>query len=95
MATKTETFSVRLTGDTKRQVDEIARRLRRSRSFVIQEAVESYVRDRERYLGELDAALASVEAQGGHSADSVFRWIRSWGTDHELPIPDPDVPPLK
>jgi predicted transcriptional regulator len=95
MPAKTETFSVRLPEETKRQVDEIARRLRRSRSFIVQEAVENYVRDRVRYLSELDAALASAEKEGAHSAESVFRWMRSWGTDHELPMPDPDVPPLK
>ena len=95
MPTKAETFSVRLSAETKRQVDDVARRLRRSRSFVVKEAVESYVRDRARYLDELDAALASVETEGGHSGESIFRWMRSWGTDHESPIPDPDVPPLK
>lgn len=95
MATKADTFSVRLPEETRHQVDEIARRLRRSRSFIVKEAVEQYVRDQARYLGELDAALASVETEGGHSSESVFRWLRSWGTENELPPPEPDVPPLK
>ena len=95
MGAKAETFSVRLPEETRRQVDDIARQLRRSRSFVVKEAVDSYVRDRARYLAELDAAIASVETKGGHSADSIFRWMRSWGTDQELPSPDPDIPPLE
>ena len=95
MPAKADTFSVRLPEETKHQVDEIARRLRRSRSFIVKEAIEQYVRDQNRYLGELDAALASVATEGGHSADSVFGWMRSWGTDSELPAPKPDVAPVK
>ncbi|HMN71609.1 MAG TPA: ribbon-helix-helix protein, CopG family [Rhodoblastus sp.] len=95
MPAKADTFSVRLPEETRQKVDEIAHRLRRSRSFIVKEAVEQYVRDQGRYLGELDAAFASIETEGGHSADSVFRWMRSWGTDGELPAPEIDVPPLK
>ncbi|MCB1534648.1 MAG: ribbon-helix-helix protein, CopG family [Rhodoblastus sp.] len=95
MPAKADTFSVRLPEETRHRVDEIARRLRRSRSFIVKEAVEQYVRDHARYLDELDAALASVETEGGHSSESIFRWMRSWGSETELPPPEPDVAPLK
>jgi predicted transcriptional regulator len=93
MPSRAETFSVRLTDDVKNQVDEIARVTRRSRSFVIKEAVESYVRERAAYVAELDAAVASAETGVGHSSDQIFGWMRSWGRDDEQLSPSPDIRP--
>jgi predicted transcriptional regulator len=95
MAAKAETFSVRLSEDIRRQVDQLARLTKRSRSFIVQEAVESYVRDHAAYLGELDAAVASAESGVGHSGEQIFTWMRSWGSARELPAPEPDIIPVK
>ena len=95
MPAKAETFSVRLAEDTKRQVDEYARLTKRSRSFVVNEAIETYMRDRIAYLRELDAAVVEAESGMGHSSDQIFRWMNSWGADDELPPPFPDIHPGK
>jgi predicted transcriptional regulator len=34
-----------------------------------------------------DEAMAEYEATGGISYEAVMAWIRSWGTDAELPRP--------
>jgi predicted transcriptional regulator len=43
---KTHTFSIRLPQDIRFQVDHLAKVTKRSRSFIIKEAVQNYMRDR-------------------------------------------------
>ena len=50
MPTTAETFSVRLPDGLKAEVESLARQYKRSRSFIIKEAVEAYVEDRREYL---------------------------------------------
>jgi predicted transcriptional regulator len=95
MPSKAETFSVRLPDETKRQVDQLARLTNRSRSYIVKEAVEEYVRVRGAYLKELDEAVARAEAGIGHSGEQIFAWMKSWGTANELPSPIPNIRPKK
>lgn len=95
MPAKAETFSVRLPDGVRHQVDEIARVSKRSRSFIIKEAVELYVRDRAEYARELDEAVKSAESGIGHSAEQVFGWMDSWAAGDKRPLPSPDVYPNK
>ena len=68
---------------------------KRSRSFIINEAVEAYLKDRIRYLVELNEAVADAQSGYGHSSDRIHTWIKSWGTENELPAPEPDIMPSK
>lgn len=95
MPTKAQTFSIRLPDDVKEQVDELAKITKRSRSFIVKEAVETYVRDRAAYIKELDEAVTSAESGYGHSFEQVSKWMKSWGTENELPSPEPDIRPAK
>ena len=95
MPTKAETFSVRLPDGVRSQVDEIARVTKRSRSFIINEAVALYVRDRAEYARELDEAVKSAKSGVGHSAGQVFAWMDSWAAGDKRPLPSPDVFPQK
>ena len=95
MSDVTETFSIRLPDDVKRQVDQFAKLTKRSRSFVIREAVETYMRDRTTYLEELEQAVTSAKSGVGHSGESIFTWMKSWGTAEELPSPRPDILPKR
>lgn len=79
--------SVRLTEDNARQVDLLSKLTRRSRSFVINEALEAYMKGRLAYIQELQAALASLETEPTYEADDVFSWMQSWDTENELPSP--------
>lgn len=92
MPSSAETFSVRLPDATRKNVDKLAAMTKRSRSFIVVEAVEAYVKDRMAYIGELDAAVLSAETGPAHSGEQIFKWMRSWGTDNELPSPGPDIP---
>ena len=94
MPSKAETFSVRLPDEVKSQLDDLAALTKRSRSFLVQEAVTSYVNDRAAYLRDIDQALASAASGVGHSGAQIFDWMESWGTDDELPSPSPDIKPV-
>ena len=95
MPSKTETFSVRLPDDLRQKVDDLAVATKRSRSFVIKEAVENYVLDYERYVRDLEEAMEDAKSGYGHSHEQIMRWVRSWGTKDELPPPEPDIVPDK
>jgi len=85
--------SVRLEDKNRENVDRFAKMTKRSRSFIINEAVEVYLKDRVEYLTELDEAVADAQSGYGHSSEQIHRWMRSWGTDNELPAPEPDISP--
>jgi predicted transcriptional regulator len=91
MAARTDTFSVRLPEDVKHQVEELARLTNRSSSFIIEEAISTYMRDHADYIRELDDAVKSAESGVGHSSEQIFNWMRSWGTNEERPSPSPDI----
>jgi predicted transcriptional regulator len=84
-------FSLRLDADLKEAVDEEAKREDRSASYVIQQATREYIERKERFrvmVAELEA-----EADKGEfiSSEKMRAWVASWGTDNELPSPEPDV----
>jgi predicted transcriptional regulator len=91
MPSKAETFSVRLPNEVKHQVDELARLTKRSRSFIVKEAVDCYMNNCAINAQELEEALKSAESSVGHSSEQTFAWMKSWGTENELPSPDPDI----
>jgi predicted transcriptional regulator len=95
MPAKADTFSVRLPDNVKTQVEELARLTKRSRSFIINEAVSTYMQDRADYIRDLNEAVKSAESGVGHSSEQIFGWMRSWGTANELPSPAPDILPRK
>ncbi len=87
------TFSVRLPEELRREVDEFAKATKRSRSFVVKEAVEAYMDDRRAYLEAIDEAIKEADKGVFISGEAVDRWLASWGTDNPLPMPEPDIFP--
>ena len=85
--------SVRLDDQNKANVDRLAKMTKRSRSFIINEAVEAYLKDRIQYLNELNEAVADAQSNYGHSSEQIHTWMKSWGTENELPEPTPDITP--
>ena len=95
MPARAENLSVRLNAEVREQVDELARITRRSRSFIINEAVETYVRDQGEFVREVQAAVKSAQSGIGHSKEQVFSWLDSLAGGKKLPIPAPDIFPDK
>jgi predicted transcriptional regulator len=82
--------SVRLTDELQAQLEETAQRLRRSKGWIISEALNEFIAKEERALARLERtqnALDQVEAGQVVDGDEVMAWITSWGTDKESKPP--------
>ena len=91
MATS-ETFSVRLSPKTKRELEEYARATKRSSAFIVKEAVEAHLAERRAYLAAIDEAIREADESGEFiSWEATRKWMHSWGTPDELPPPEPDI----
>jgi len=82
-----ETLSVRIDAQTKKRLDALSKRSRRSRSFLAAEAIAAYVESEEWQLGELQAGIAELDAGEGVSHEKVSKWLNSWGKRGETKAP--------
>ena len=57
----TTTLSVRLNTDTKKQLEALARRARRSKSFLAAEAIAAFIEAESWQLDEIQAGLAELD----------------------------------
>ena len=83
----TETLSIRIGAETKKRLDALAKRSRRSKSFLAAEAIGAYVEAEEWQLGEIQAGLAELEQGNSVSHDNVAKWLKSWGRASESKAP--------
>ena len=58
---------------------------------LVTEALQRLIRAQEEKQRIIDEALAEAEKGRFISAEAMHRWMASWGTDDELPPPEPDV----
>ena len=93
MADSSGTFSVRLPDGLRREVDDFAKATKRSRSFVVKEAVAAYMAEQRAYLTAIEEGEREADLGIFVSGEAVERWLLSWGTDNELPRPEPDIFP--
>ena len=89
----TQPVSIQLEDQNKAYIDLFAKMTKRSRSVVINEAVSAYLKDHIQYLDQLNDAVAEAESGYGHSSEQMHAWMKSWGTENELPVPTPDMTP--
>ena len=83
----TETLSIRIDAETKQRLDALARRSRRSKSFLAAEAITAYVQSEEWQLGEIQRGLSDLESGHDVAHDKVSEWMRSWGKRTEKKAP--------
>lgn len=76
-------MTVRFSEQTRDNVARFAKLTKRSKSYVINEAVEQYLGDKIAYLQDLNEAITSIDTQPTAPAEEVFSWMRTWGTDEE------------
>lgn len=82
--------SVRMPDELMQKLEKIAEKLRRSKGWVINDAVENYIEQTERQarmLEETQEALADVKAGRIVDGDAVMEWLDSWGTEEERTPP--------
>ena len=82
-----ETLSIRIDAETKKRLDTLSKRSRRSKSFLAAEAIATYVESQEWQLSELQAGMAELESGDQVSHEKVSRWLKSWGKRGETKAP--------
>lgn len=85
--------TVRLTEDTQRGLSLLAKLTHRSKSHIINEALQTYLESKSAYLRDLNEAVESIETKPTHRAEDVFSWMRTWGTENEQPLKDTKLSP--
>jgi predicted transcriptional regulator len=82
-----ETLSIRIDAGTKKRLDALSKRSKRSKSFLAAEAIAAYVESEEWQLGELQAGMAELDSGQEVSHDKVSKWLKSWGKPGETKAP--------
>jgi predicted transcriptional regulator len=83
----TETLSIRIDAETKKRLDALSKRSRRSKSFLAAEAITAYVESEQWQLGEIQAGISELESGQEVSHEKVSRWLGSWGKRGETKAP--------
>ena len=83
----TETLSIRIDSETKKRLDALSKRSKRSKSFLAAEAIAAYVDAEEWQLGEIHAGIAELESGQDVSHEKVSKWLKSWGKPGETKAP--------
>lgn len=82
--------SVRLQPDIENPLEELAKKLDRSRNYLINQAIREFIArqsmEDERWLETLQA-IRSVKAGERVAEEDVTRWLESWGDEEELEPP--------
>jgi RHH-type transcriptional regulator, rel operon repressor / antitoxin RelB len=81
------TLSVRLGTDTKKRLEALAKRARRSKSFLAAEAIAAFVEAESWQLDEIQAGVKELDEGLGVPHKDVANWLRSWGRKRERKAP--------
>lgn len=81
------TISVRIDARTKKQLETLAGRARRSKSFLAAEAITAFVAAETWQLDEMQASLKELDEGRGVAQKEVAAWLRSWGRKRERKSP--------
>jgi RHH-type rel operon transcriptional repressor/antitoxin RelB len=71
---------VRIDSDTKNQLEALAKRARRSKSFLAAEAIAAYVEAETWQLDEIQAGLQELDKGREVAQGDVSKWLRSCAT---------------
>lgn len=86
-------FSLRLSPELKDRLDAVAEDEDRSASYIATKAIEAFLDARDARDHAIREAIAEADKGIFVSSEAVDRWMESWGTDNELPMPEPDIFP--
>jgi RHH-type transcriptional regulator, rel operon repressor / antitoxin RelB len=81
------TLSVRLDSETKKRLEALAKRARRSKSFLAAEAITAFVEAESWQLDEIQAGLEELDRGRAVPHKDVANWLRTWGRKRERKAP--------
>ena len=79
----TTTLSIRIDADTKKRLEALAKRSRRSKSFLAAEAIAAFVEAKSWQLDEIQIGIKDLDEGRGVPHNDVANWLRSWGRKRE------------
>lgn len=79
----TTTLSVRIDTDTKKRLEALAKRARRSKSFLAAEAIAAFVEAESWQLDEIQTGIKELDESRGVPHRDAANWLRSWGRKRE------------
>lgn len=82
-----ETLSIRIDSETKKRLDALSKRSKRSKSFLAAEAITAFVESEEWQLGEIRDGIADLDSGQNVSHDKVSKWLKTWGKPGETKAP--------
>lgn len=83
----TETLSIRIDSETKKRLDALAKRSKRSKSFLAAEAIAAFVESEDWQLDQIQAGIAELDSGQAVSHEPVSEWLKSWGKPGETHAP--------
>ena len=81
------TLSIRISPETKKRLDALSKRSKRSKSFLAAEAITAFVDSEEWQLGEIHKGIQELDSGQGVSHDKVSKWLKTWGKASETKAP--------
>ena len=85
-------MTVRMDEQTRAGVSHLAKLTNRSRSYIINQAVQTYLAKNSAYLEELNEAVESIHTKPTYDAEEVFAWMDTWGTKERKPFSEVVTP---
>ena len=92
-------ISARIPEKLNNDLEALSETTRRSKAFLLTEALEYYINCKARLYREIDDAVKDADDNGEYvSEKDMEAWLLSWGTGSELPSPrlrqrnEPDEP---
>lgn len=82
-----ETLSIRIDSETKKRLDALAKRSKRSKSFLAAEAITAFVDAEEWQLGEILDGITELDSGQTVSHERVSKWLQTWGKPGETKAP--------
>lgn len=74
------------------ELEALAQTTRRSKAYLVTEALEDYVKRKAWLVREIDKAVKEADESGEWiSHEKMEAWLLSWGKPDELPPPEPDI----
>jgi predicted transcriptional regulator len=89
-SSKNTTMTVRIPLEISSKLDGLARDTKRSKAYLAGEAISSYVQRNAWQVARIKDSLEDAKSgTPGIPHEEMERWVESWGSDNELPPPEP------
>ena len=87
---KTTTMTVTISPEVRGELEALSRDTKRSKAYLAGEAIASYVEHNAWQVARIKDSLEEAKSgTPGIPHSEMERWVKSWGTDNELPPPQP------